>query len=401
MKKLLSIILLICTVLSFAACTGAKAPATTTQSAEATPTPTPTPEPFTLESLTVGGVSISEYKIVYADHAFTKVKDLTKLGTNYDFDKESAEKLRDLIKETTGVTLECVRDKDSQASEKEILVGKTNRDATDKLSITANSYMLEMKGANLIIYGKQYGNTWQAIDWLFDYIKENAGEATSFDIPADLNLSGINRLISIACVGDSITQGTGATTADFYYPAILQRLLWKSCVVSNYGHGGYTMRDDLKNPYQKTSGYQAVTKKADDINITLIMLGTNDPAQDEGGWTSADDAKFKADMSAFIKLLAGKNPDMKQVIMDCPAYYGGEPRKSGLPKIRALQKQVYNELKDQYDLEYYEMGKNSDRELGAACFPDSLHPNDAGYVKMAKLIADMLVGFEDLGLSLS
>jgi lysophospholipase L1-like esterase len=47
--------------------------------------------------------------------------------------------------------------------------------------------------------------------------------------------------IKIACIGDSITAGHGASNASFAYPSQLQQLLGSDYEVKNYGHSGRTM----------------------------------------------------------------------------------------------------------------------------------------------------------------
>jgi acyl-CoA thioesterase I len=74
-------------------------------------------------------------------------------------------------------------------------------------------------------------------------------------------------LIRVACVGDSITQGT-------YYPKDLQSLLGNHYAVGNFGLGGSTVLLNTNKPYM----YRPVFENARNFrpNIAIIMLGTND-----------------------------------------------------------------------------------------------------------------------------
>src|SRR4051812_1034406 len=65
----------------------------------------------------------------------------------------------------------------------------------------------------------------------------------------------------VACVGDSITQGVGASSGSTNYPADLQKLLGNAVKVGNFGHSGATMLSAGFGdaPYQNDPEYQAAT----------------------------------------------------------------------------------------------------------------------------------------------
>ncbi len=73
--------------------------------------------------------------------------------------------------------------------------------------------------------------------------------------------------IRVACVGDSITRGSG-------YPAKLQALLGPKYEVQNFGADGATVSLNSSSPYMNVTAF----KKALSFNpdIVVIMLGTND-----------------------------------------------------------------------------------------------------------------------------
>jgi len=85
----------------------------------------------------------------------------------------------------------------------------------------------------------------------------------------------------VACVGDSITQGVGASSANTNYPADLQGLLGPGVSVMNYGHSGATMLSTGDLPYQLQPEYTSATSFVSGAGATatvdvIIMLGTND-----------------------------------------------------------------------------------------------------------------------------
>lgn len=73
--------------------------------------------------------------------------------------------------------------------------------------------------------------------------------------------------IRVACVGDSITRGSG-------YPTKLQLLLGSNYDVGNFGVDGSTVSLSSTKPYMNQSAYQNAL--VFNPNIVIIMLGTND-----------------------------------------------------------------------------------------------------------------------------
>ena len=73
--------------------------------------------------------------------------------------------------------------------------------------------------------------------------------------------------IRVACIGDSITQGSG-------YPAYLQELLGNNYTVGNFGVSGSAVLWKSEKPYVDQLAYwHAITYQP---NIVVVMLGTND-----------------------------------------------------------------------------------------------------------------------------
>src|SRR5436305_104320 len=111
----------------------------------------------------------------------------------------------------------------------------------------------------------------------------------------------------VACVGDSITAGTGASSTSKNYPGDLQGLFGSSVKVSNFGHSGATMLSTGNTPYVKQSEYTSATSfvsgaGANAVVDVIIMLGTNDSKpvnwNASGGGTQA--AQFKTDCGKLV-----------------------------------------------------------------------------------------------------
>jgi lysophospholipase L1-like esterase len=94
--------------------------------------------------------------------------------------------------------------------------------------------------------------------------------------------------IRVACVGDSITEGTD-------YPDELWMLLGANYTVGNYGVGGSAVSLDSGKPYMNESAFEEA--KEFQPNIVIIMLGTNDA----NSLISSNNGRFVND---YIKLVA-------------------------------------------------------------------------------------------------
>jgi len=105
--------------------------------------------------------------------------------------------------------------------------------------------------------------------------------------PADATVAGAGigsgllpqKVVRIACVGDSLTEGYHASDPSQSYPSLLQGLLGPGYMVLNYGHSGATLTGEQpdypsKMPYSSTVEYQASLQSQ--ANIVIIMIGSND-----------------------------------------------------------------------------------------------------------------------------
>src|SRR6516164_7032395 len=81
--------------------------------------------------------------------------------------------------------------------------------------------------------------------------------------------------VKVACIGDSITYGSGLSDRqNECYPAVLGLLLGDDYEVRNYGVSGATMLKSGDHPYWDTSAFSESSNWQPDI--VIIMLGTND-----------------------------------------------------------------------------------------------------------------------------
>jgi lysophospholipase L1-like esterase len=199
-------------------------------------------------------------------------------------------------------------------------------------------------------------------------------------------------LIKVACVGDSITQGSG-------YPYDLWQLLGSSgqftiadytqapsgspnCNVSyavgNFGAGGTMVTLKSETPYMNTTTFQNALDYQPDI--VIIMLGTNDaqPGVHQYNASFVDD--YKALIQAFQTLAS--HPKI-WIALPPPIFdsQGGKTspewlEQNVIPNIRQAANETNIPI---IDVHSALAGYASD-------FPDGIHPNNTA----AKLIADKI-----------
>ena len=185
--------------------------------------------------------------------------------------------------------------------------------------------------------------------------------------------------VKIACVGDSITAGSGLKSpSKSAYPVILDKLLGPEYKVLNFGRGGATMLKNGNWPYWNVKEFSNVF--AEEPDLIIIKLGTNDTKPvnwDPGMFIESYRAMIDTFMtistqpSIFLCLPVPAHFD-QWGINDSTIIHGVIPaveqiaEEYGLPLIN-----LYEPLKKypQY-------------------FPDGIHPNEEGMKVMAKVIAE-------------
>ncbi len=180
----------------------------------------------------------------------------------------------------------------------------------------------------------------------------------------------------IACVGDSITYGSGIKGRDsLAYPQQMQRMLGKKYKIENFGVSGATMLKNGNKPYWKQNEYQqALTFKP---KIVVLMLGTNDSKPIN--WDTYKD-EFEKDYNEMISNF--------QQLKSKPKIYIGLPppvikNRWGIQKeiVEGVLLEILEKIALENNLEvidFYSMLKNIDTMI-----PDNIHPNADGAERMA------------------
>ena len=226
--------------------------------------------------------------------------------------------------------------------------------------------------------------------------------------------------IKVACVGDSLTEGNGASDGN-EYPAQLQRMLGRGYEVKNFGVGsrtvcasgndkdgaalkyteyvGYYKGQRLWEPtytysiyengvwvpqwtstHPKTSVYE--DSKSFNPDIVVIQLGTNDAAK--------LDLSQEALQEEFTDVYAGMIEEYKktakEIYVVVPPLYGKEASGSVNQKIVNYIKPILEGFVKDYGVKMINMqyGPTASQQT------DGIHYTNAGYKVMAKTVYDAI-----------
>jgi len=209
---------------------------------------------------------------------------------------------------------------------------------------------------------------------------------------ASVALAEPRRPTHVACVGHSITEGAGASTAAKNYVSVLQGLLGNTVQVKNFGNSGSTMLTEGHGdkPYTKQAEYTAASdfvKNAGAAAVVsvVIILGANDSKP--YNWEPAagkNDQQYLTDYRALVEHFAGLGTK--------PVIYLGYPLATGTNPCCSIRGNIIHDeqlpLIKQLAMEKHLpiIDLNTPTTGHPEYFGDGVHPNDAGYAVMANLV---------------
>jgi lysophospholipase L1-like esterase/pimeloyl-ACP methyl ester carboxylesterase len=196
--------------------------------------------------------------------------------------------------------------------------------------------------------------------------------------------------IRIACVGNSITYGSGIENREQNsYPSQLQNLLGSSYEVLNFGVSGRTVLRQTGNSYMATPAYKEALQSSPDL--VFIKLGTNDSRLPYRLQIDSFATDYKTLIRSFKVL-----PTNPRIILLLPvaSFLTDTARQTDqaitkliIPRIRQVAFEEKCELIDLHSLfvDHPEL------------FPDKLHPNSSGATIIAKRLYETISGQDENG----
>jgi acyl-CoA thioesterase I len=187
-----------------------------------------------------------------------------------------------------------------------------------------------------------------------------------------------NKVIKVACVGDSITEGAGILwQSKSAYPVQLNNILGPGYNVLNCGRSGATLLKSGDLSYWTCNEFSNVFAFQPDKIV--IKLGTNDSKPQN--WNSD---KFGKDLNALIDTFRTirSNPEIL-VCLPVPAYavkWGIRDSVITSGVLPIIEKAAAEKKLTVIDL-YKPLSGHVE------LFPDSIHPNESGARMMAEVVA--------------
>lgn len=196
---------------------------------------------------------------------------------------------------------------------------------------------------------------------------------------------GQNKILKVACVGNSVTYGYGLKYREQdSYPSQLQKQLGSNYRVMNFGHNGATLLKAGHNAYDKTPEFTAALTFSPDIAI--IHLGLNDT--DPRDWPDYKE-NFEADYADLISAFRESNPAVKVYICRLTPIFSEHPRfKSGTRDWYWQIQQLMPAIASANQVELIDL--HSRLYHRPELFADNLHPNKEGAGIIAQTVYQAL-----------
>lgn len=211
---------------------------------------------------------------------------------------------------------------------------------------------------------------------------------TTLQLPAAAKRKkGAAQPVRVACVGNSITYGTGiADREHFSYPVQLQQMLGNGYVVGNFGKPGATLLYKGHRPYVEQLEFKEALRFKGDIAV--IHLGINDT--DPRNWPNYRD-EFVKDYLSIMDSLRAANPKVRFILARMT------PIADRHPRFQSGTKQWHDEIQTAIET----VARVSGAELidfheplypYPNLLPDAIHPNPEGAGILAKTVYGGITG---------
>ena len=264
---------------------------------------------------------LSDYAVVYA-------KEGTMSDANIQCAKyaDAARDFAKLVEIFTGVTLPVVSDNaDLSEYQHLILFGNTSC-LEDNIVYSAAFYKKGSKAysvkilsnGNIALAGTNPISAYAAGEAFLAAIAENNNSLK------ELSLTGKKDIIHVACLGDSITYGTGSADPTTHsYPVYYQQMLGYDYYVEKYGAPSNSLIETDQPSYLNHAYF---TKSADACpDVVIVMLGTNDTRPTRWADSAHKDWSDPVRSATFLasgdKLVANyrkANPNVQIIFATCP-----------------------------------------------------------------------------------
>ena len=207
-----------------------------------------------------------------------------------------------------------------------------------------------------------------------------------------MNLKGLK----INFLGDSITEGHGATSRDKVYHQLIKEK-YGLAEARNYGIGGTRIarqKTVSANPIWDRDFMERCDEMSDDADAVIVFGGTNDFGHGDasiGSFDNMDIYTFYGALRTLMEKLINKYQG-KPIVFLTPIHRC-EEEKNGKKLITYVN--IIKEVSQYYAIPVFDLYANSGIQpeveiLKEKFCPDGLHPNDDGHKLMAERIGNFL-----------
>ena len=188
--------------------------------------------------------------------------------------------------------------------------------------------------------------------------------------------------IRIACIGNSITEGSGIPmSSQFGYPAQLQKIMGTNYHVKNFGVGAQTLLNKGDNPYMKRPEWKGVLSF--NPNIVVIKLGTNDTKPQNWQFNK----EFQHDLLEMIEKLQ-QLPANPRILLAHPirAFKSTWDINDNIIIKELIP--IINQVAKKKKLQVIELHEAiTDEKM---LLDDGIHPNEKGAQRIAEVVAEAI-----------
>ena len=210
--------------------------------------------------------------------------------------------------------------------------------------------------------------------------------------------------LTVAFLGDSLTQGIGASSPERSYPAVFSRNA-KLKEGLNFGLGGTRIAKQKKSFRDISEWDRDFISRVDeipaDIDCIVIMGGTNDYMHGDaelGCSSDRDEYTFYGALHSLLSKVCKRFPSAKKVFMTPPHFVEDvSPEHTHINKGHYFSEYLYamKEVCGFYNIRVLDLhslsGLDSKNEENKKEFySDNVHLNDNGYKRIAERLEDYL-----------
>ncbi len=196
-------------------------------------------------------------------------------------------------------------------------------------------------------------------------------------------------------LGDSITEGHGASAYENCYVALFQKE-YPTATIVNYGVGGTRIACQYgKDPEQKRDHdfMERAESMKKDADLVVVFGGTNDYGHGNaklGKFEDRDPYTFYGALHLLFERLITDNPRAKVLVLT-PLHRLGEENPNMNGHVLKEYVDAIRKVAEEFSFPVLDLFKTSNMNpakgnIQADYMPDGLHPNDNGYLRLFEQI---------------